>query len=185
MRVFAALPLPREALETIAPLRRALSARWPGLRAVKTEGLHMTLHFFGEVDEGGVRRLVELWRDPALRAPALAVSFGSLGTFPEHGSPRVFWIGIGAGAERVVNFQRLLESRIAALGFREDPKGFSPHVTLARVGSPQPPPDALAGFAAPRLDFVIGECVLFQSILAPRGPTYVPLATVTFDRGDR
>jgi len=185
MRVFAALPLPDEAVRALRPLATALGARWSGLRPVRTEGLHLTLHFFGEVDEGGVRSLVGLWKDPALRGPAPAVSFGELGRFPERGSPRVVWIGFGEGAERVCAFQRLLESRIAALGFREDPRGFSPHVTLARAGTTALPSGLLEGFAPPRLDFVFGECVLFQSILGPRGPTYVPLATVTFDRGDR
>jgi 2'-5' RNA ligase len=185
MRVFAALPLPREALDSLAPVAAALRARWPGLRPVRREGLHLTLHFFGEVDEGGVRRLAGLWRDPGLRGPALPVSFGSLGRFPERGSPRVIWIGIGAGAEPVCEFQRALESRIADLGFREDPKGFSAHVTLARAGTPAPSPDVLDGFEAPRLDFVFGECVLFQSILGPRGPSYVPLAAIAFDREER
>jgi 2'-5' RNA ligase len=185
MRVFAALPLPRAALDAIAPLRTALAARWPGLRPIRTEGLHLTLHFFGEIDEGGVHRLAGLWRDPGLRGPALDVSFGSLGRFPERGSPRVIWIGIGRGASAVCDFQRALELRIADLGFREDPKGFSPHVTLARAGTPAAPPEALDGFAAPRLDFVLGECVLFQSILGPRGPAYVPLAAIAFDRGER
>ena len=185
MRVFAALPLPREALDALAPLATALRARWPGLRTPRAGGLHLTLHFFGEVDEGGVRRLAGLWREPALRGPPLAVSFGDLGRFPERGSPRVIWIGIGAGAGPVCEFQRTLESRIAGLGFREDPRGFSAHVSLARAGSPPPPPGALEGFAAPRLDFVLRECVLFQSILAPGGSTYVPLAAITFDRGER
>jgi 2'-5' RNA ligase len=185
MRVFAALPLPGEVVQALRPLVSSLAARWSGLRPVRTMGLHLTLHFFGEVDDGSVRRLVDLWNDPGIGGPPLHVSFGGLGKFPEQGSPRVIWIGIGEGAARVCAYQRMLESRIAALGFREDPRGFSPHITLARAGSPQPPPDALAEFAAPRLDFAIGECVLFQSILAPRGPTYVPLATATFDRGDR
>jgi 2'-5' RNA ligase len=185
MRVFAALPLPREALDALAPLRAALTVRWQALRPVRTEGLHLTLHFFGEVDEGSVRRLAGLWRDPDLRGPALPVAFGGLGRFPERGSPRVIWIGIGDGAGPVCDFQRALESRITGLGFREDPKGFSPHVTLARAGMPAPPPELLDGFAAPRLDFAFGECVLFQSILGPHGPTYVPLSAMTFDRGER
>jgi 2'-5' RNA ligase len=184
MRVFAALPLPREAVDALAPLATSLAARWPGLRLPRAAGMHLTLHFFGEVDEGGVGRLVGLWRAPDLRGPPLAVSFGSLGSFPERGSPRVVWIGIGAGAAAVCDFQRSLEGRLAALGFREDTNGFSPHVTLARAGVPAPPPNALAGFAAPRLDFIFDECVLFQSVLAPRGPTHVPLASVVFNRGD-
>jgi 2'-5' RNA ligase len=185
MRVFAALPLPREALEALAPLRTALAARWPGLRPVRTEGLHVTLHFFGEVDEAGVRRLVGLWHDPHLSGPVLPVSYGGLGRFPERGSPRVIWIGIGGGAGAVCAYQRSLQARIAELGFPGDPKGFSPHVTLARAGTPAPPPGLLDGFAAPRLDFCFAECVLFQSVLGPRGPTYVPLSAMTFDRGER
>jgi len=185
MRMFAALPLPREALDALAPLRAALAARWPGLRPVRTEGLHLTLHFFGEVDDGGVQRLAGLWHDPRLRGPVLPVSFGSLGRFPERGSPRVIWIAIGRGAGPVCDYQRSLESRIAELGFREDPKGFTPHVTLARAGTTALPPDIVEGFAAVRLDFAFGECVLFQSILGPRGPTYVPLSAITFDRGER
>lgn len=184
MRVFAALPLPHEALAALAPLGAALAARWPGLRPVRSGDRHLTLHFFGEVDEGGVRRLVALWRGPHLRGPALAVSFGNLGRFPDRGSPRVIWVGIGSGAEAVCAYQRKLESRISELGFREDPKGFAPHVTIARSGARPLPPAVTEGFAAPRLDFIFGECVLFQSILAPSGPTYVPLAAVAFDRGE-
>lgn len=183
MRVFAALPLPREALAALVPLRSALAARWPTLRPVRTAGLHLTLHFFGEVDDGGVGHLVGLWRGPDLRGPAIPASFGGLGRFPDRGSPRVIWVGIGSGAAAVGAYQRALGSRISDLGFREDPKGFTPHVTIARCGARPLPPVVLEGFAAPRLDFVFGECVLFQSILAAGGPTYVPLAAIAFDRG--
>jgi 2'-5' RNA ligase len=95
----------------------------------------------------------------------------------------VIWVGIGAGAAAVCEFQRGMEAKITGLGFREDPRGFSPHVTIARAGASLLPPNVLEGFSGPRLDFAFGECVLFHSILGPRGPTYLPLATITFDRG--
>ena len=185
MRVFAALPLPPEAIDALVPVQAALRERWRGLRLTGAAGMHLTLHFFGEVDEGGVQRLVGLWGEPGLRGPRLAVSLGPLGAFPPRGGPRVVWVGIGAGAEAVCGYQGALAARLEDLGFRGDPRGFSPHLTLARAGPTSPPPGLLDGLAAPRLDFAFMECVLFESILGPRGPTHVPLAAVTFDRGER
>ncbi len=185
MRVFAALPLPPAAIAALALVQSQLRVRCPSLRPTGAAGMHLTLHFFGEVDEDGVRQLVALWRDPVLREPAIAASLGPLGTFPPRGSPRVAWIGLERGAEAVAAFQGRLAGRLDELGFRGDPRGFSPHVTLARSGPSSPPPGLLDGLVAPRLDFAFTECVLFQSILGPRGPSYVPLAALTFDRGER
>jgi 2'-5' RNA ligase len=184
MRVFAALPLPTAAIDVLAPVQRELRERCRSLRPTGAAGMHLTLHFFGEVDEGGVRRLVALWSDPALREPLIAASLGPLGVFPPRGSPRVVWVGLDRGAEAVCAFQGRLAGRLAELGFRGDPRGFSPHVTLARAGSAAPQAGLLEGLPAPRLDFAFAECVLFESILGPRGPSYVPLAAVTFDRGE-
>ncbi len=185
MRVFAALPLPPAAIETLTAVQTALRGRCRSIRPTGVAGMHLTLHFFGEVDEGGVKRLAELWRDPVLRGPRIAASLGPLGAFPPRGSPRVLWVGLDRGADAVRTFQGMLAGRLEELGFRGDPRGFSPHVTLARAGSPAPPAGLLEGIAAPRLDFAFVECVLFESILGPRGPSYVPLAAVTFDRGER
>jgi 2'-5' RNA ligase len=185
MRVFAALPLPPGAIDALATVQAVLRERCRSLRPTGAAGMHLTLHFFGEVDEGGVQRLAALWRDPALKGPAIAATLGPLGVFPPRGSPRVVWIGLDRGADAVCAFQGRLAARLEDLGFRGDPRGFSPHVTLARAGAPAPSAGLLEGLPAPRLDFVFTECVLFESILGPRGPSYVPLAAVTFDRGER
>jgi len=185
MRVFAALPLPPTAIDALVPVQAALRGRWRGLRLTGAAAMHLTLHFFGEVDAGGVQRLLGLWGGTGLRGPRLAVSFGPLGTFPPRGSPRVVWVGIGAGAQGVCGYQAALAAHLEALGFLGDPRGFSPHLTLARAGPTAPPSGLVDGLAAPRLEFSFAECVLFESILGPRGPTHVPLAAATFDRGER
>lgn len=186
MRLFAALPLPRAALDALVPVQAALRDRWRNLRLSGAAGMHLTLHFFGEVDDGGVRRLVELWHGQSLRGPVLPVRLGPLGAFPPRGAPRVVWVALAAGAEAVCAYQRRLAGRLEELGFRDDPRGFSPHITIARAGAAAPPPGLLEGLAAPPLlDTAFTECVLFQSILGPRGPSYLPLAAAAFFREDR
>ncbi len=184
MRVFAALLLPPEAVEALQRTMAKLKGDRAGrLRWVQPQGLHLTLHFFGELDDAAVARVASLWDDPDLASEPISASFGALGQFPERGNPRVVWVGIGGGAEEVVAYQRRLAARLAAMGYPEEPRGFSPHVTLARNQGERLEPGWRAGVEAPRLDFTIADCVLFQSILEPRGARYVPLRDVRFAVG--
>ena len=180
MRVFAALPLPPEAAAALQRTIAVLAARADRLRWVNPQGLHLTLHFFGEIDDAAVAGLRSLWDDPGLASPPIPSSFGELGQFPERGAPRVVWVGFGRGAAEIVSYQQRLAARLAARGFAPDPRGFSPHVTLARNPGSRLAPEWRAGVEAPRLDFAIEHCVLFQSILEPRGARYVPLRDVRF-----
>jgi 2'-5' RNA ligase len=180
MRVFAALPLPPEAVAALQRTIAELASRADRLRWVNPQGLHLTLHFFGELEAEAVARLGSLWDEPALASPPIPSSFGALGQFPERGSPRVVWVGIGRGAGEIVSYQQRLASRLASMGYPPDPRGFSPHVTLARNPGSRLAADWRAGVEPPRLDFAIEHCVLFQSILEPRGARYVALRDARF-----
>lgn len=183
MRVFAALPLPEPAIRTIESVIEALKRGHPRLRCVKPAGMHITLHFFGELGEDAVRSLEAVWQDPDLRRPLVHATFGSLGQFPDGGSPRVIWIGIEEGASELVAYAALFQSKIARLGYREDPRGFKPHITLARNNEGERFQRGwIEEVPVPRVDFPFGECVLFQSILKPSGAEYVILKRAAFTR---
>jgi 2'-5' RNA ligase len=186
VRVFAALPLPQAAAADLAaaiePLRRA----HPRLRWVSPDGFHLTVHFFGELDDRAVAALKTVLSDPSLRVPAIAARLGRLGQFPERGAPRVIHAALEKGADEARAFHDLFHRLVAPLGYLPDRRGFSPHVTLARVAS-----DALAqahapaqgweaGVQTPRGEFVIGECVLYQSLLGPAGARYSALGSARF-----
>lgn len=180
MRVFAALPLPVSALRALdgalQPIRRA----HPRLRWVAQGGYHITLHFFGEIGEDAVARLEALFAGPELRAPAIAARFGPLGRFPERGPPRVMHVPLAQGTEAARAYFEQFHAVIAKLGYRPEARGFTPHATLARF-----PKEPLAGgwepdVAVPREEFLIEQCVLYQSTLGPGGARYVALAAAVF-----
>jgi 2'-5' RNA ligase len=71
---------------------------------------------------------------------------------------------------------------LTALGFAPDPKGFSPHLTIARVRSGRNKME-LAKFISDRKEFEFGTiraaCLrLKKSVLTPRGPIYSTLKEV-------
>ena len=162
----------------LAPVRRL----YPRLRWVPAGGLHVTLHFFGDVPDTEVAVLRRLFGEPGLCRPAIAARLGRLGQFPPRGKPRVLWAGLEKGGDEMKSYWDLLEKKLAPLGFTADARGFSPHITVARAGSTPVEGGWDAGVEMPAGDFFVAECVLFQSILGREGSEYVSLERITFER---
>jgi 2'-5' RNA ligase len=182
MRVFAALPLPRGAAALIDAALEPVRRRSPRLRWVQSPAFHVTLHFFGELDEPQRSALRGVFEDPALRGALIPCSLGPLGQFPEQGRPSTLWVGIERGASEMRGFWELFETRLLPLGFRSDARGFHPHVTVARVGGASLGPEWSSGVAVPDGEFLVEECVLYQSLLERTGARYVPLARIEFGK---
>jgi len=182
MRVFAALPLPPAAIGSLTEALQPLRRRYPRLRWVPPGGLHVTLHFFGELPETGVSSLKQVFGDPGLHRSAIPSRFGAFGQFPPGGVPRVLWVGFTLGQPEMAEYWERFESRIASLGWTRDPRGFTPHVTVARNGGRDtvaPGWQEETGVQSP--DFLVGECVLYNSILERTGARYIPLTRVEFE----
>jgi RNA 2',3'-cyclic 3'-phosphodiesterase len=105
--------------------------------------------------------------------------FDGLGAFPPREALRVLWIGVGAGAAAVIELQRVLAQRIAALGIPLEDRPFHPHLTLARWRESRSPDRQRALAHAPKGAVArahITGATLYQSRLSPSGPSYTALA---------
>ena len=99
--------------------------------------------------------------------------------FPDLSYPRVLWAGITEGADQLKSVSSQLEPRLQSLGFTPDPKGFSPHLTIARVRSARNKAQ-LAEFVTKNAKYDFGTvkaaCLrLKRSELTPQGPVYSTL----------
>jgi RNA 2',3'-cyclic 3'-phosphodiesterase len=189
MRLFVAADLPDAAREAIAAEQKRIasaltkeqrepSRRGGALRWVKAEHSHLTLVFLGDVEDARVASVVESVGRNVDAAP-FEIVFDGLGLFPPRGAPRVLWIGVDAGADALIDLQRELARRIAALGIPLEDRRFHPHLTLARWRESRSPDrqrvltQASTGAIARAR---IGGVTLYQSRLSPDGPTYTALA---------
>ena len=181
MRVFAAIPLPQTAVrsitEIISPIRRSN----PALSWVPESSYHLTLHFFGEIDEGAVSALSRLFEDSRLSRSAFRARLGSLGQFPPSGNPRVLWIALRDAEEALRSYWELFESLVSGLGWQSDKHGFNPHVTLARNRGVRMAPGWGQAIETPDSQFSLTEFVLFQSLLGSKGAQHIPLKRVSFE----
>ena len=172
MRLFIALSPPEEgraALERdLAVLRSA--CRRGGFS--RSENLHITLAFLGEVSEtrlGDVRSAME-----KCHTAPFDVTIGSLGRFPGREGDTIILRAEGGEALRAL--QRELSRRLRERGFALEDRPYRPHLTLARRAAFREGEDPAR--IAPRLEkvtFTAEEMILFLSHRPDGVLTYTPL----------
>jgi RNA 2',3'-cyclic 3'-phosphodiesterase len=183
VRSFLAVAVEEPALAAACRLLARLAARLPpgDCRWVRGEGLHLTLHFFGELDEGRVGEVLASVSPAAAAAVPFHVALGGLGSFPPRGEPRVLWIGVQDGTDPLGALARDCRHRLSEAGFPVEDRPYRPHCTLGR---PVAGWSAAAGAAwaasvaeeAALPSFRAGRLTLFRSRPEPGGARYSAVA---------
>lgn len=137
LRVFIAVEIPssiRQAIDSETESLRAALGR-DLVRWVPAENMHLTLKFIGDVSPANVDMLAKMLTAETETCAPFSLTVGGLGSFPTPRRARVIWIGIQAPAA-LTSLQHGLESAAARLGYEEEARPFSPHLTLGRVRQP-------------------------------------------------
>jgi 2'-5' RNA ligase len=119
--------------------------------------------------------------------PGIELMLGRVGSFSDRRAPRIIWAGIVEDEGRGKELPRLverLETWLQAAGFAREQRGFTPHLTLARLpeGLAAPAREAVAAvtnaFHVARMPAFRPEVLsLMQSHLGPGGARYECLRT--------
>lgn len=153
------------------------------LRPVSPENLHVTVRFLGDADPGMVTA-VEAALDE-LHAASFQVGLSGVGFFRDPTYINVIWVGIRTGAAELGAIYDMLEPKLERAGFRRDSRGFSPHLTIARVRAVRDRRTLLASLAK-RVNQDFGTFTaqglrLKKSVLTPHGPIYTTLKERRFE----
>lgn len=180
-RTFIAVSLAPAIREAASGLRRPLAAYADRLRWVSPLHLHLTLQFLGDLTARQVDEAAEAARAAAGSTEPFTITFAGIGAFPSPAAPRVIWVGVTAGADRLTALAESLAAALRSRRFSLDPRPFSPHLTLARTRGHGRPPDLRRERAA--LDrMVLGEqtvteLIVVNSVLGDSEPVHTIVAT--------
>ena len=150
------------------------------LKLVKPQNIHLTVRFLGDIHPPMVDAIYEEMKQ--LSFAPFTIELEGLGAFPKPNYPRVVWAGIKKGANELTNVFEQLEPRLRGLGFKPDTKGFSPHLTIARLRTGRNKA-RLAELIREQENYEFGafkaKCLrLKKSDLTPSGPIYTNLREV-------
>lgn len=184
MRTFIAIEIEPSIKEKISELIKKLSQSGARVGWVKKESIHLTLKFLGEVDERKIKEVSERLKKISSRIEPFKIRIEGTGWFPEGSlNPRVLWIGIKY-TEQLKVLWKEIEKEMKDLGFKEEDRDFSPHITIGRVKDKERIFEVLEILKKFMTNFFgeteIKNIVLFKSVLKPEGAEYIPIEKFNF-----
>ena len=179
LRTFIAVELSPSVIKRANDLIDGLRVAAAEVNWVKTQQMHLTLKFLGDVPDTETPDICRVVRRAAADFEPFEVTCRGVGAFPSREKPRTLWIGIEDGAEELCELQAALDEALKKeLGFAKEPRRFQPHLTIGRVKHEPPSAEGeLAKLLEKHAEFdadlaVIDEVVVFASFLSKWGPTH-------------
>ncbi|MEC7603274.1 MAG: RNA 2',3'-cyclic phosphodiesterase [Planctomycetota bacterium] len=182
IRAFIALDLSPGSRHAIAKVIRRLEPRFPGIKWINAEQLHLTLHFLGDVLFSDINRVCSVAREAAEEIPPFSIHLKGLGAFPDTKSPRVIWVGVEQGHLPLVELQSALKGPLGEMGYPSDKNVFKPHITVGRVkrsGDLMDLQEQVAKYESS--DFgvtAVDELTVYESQLNRGGPDYSVISEI-------
>ena len=182
VRSFIAIPLPQTVQQTIGDWINDLQKRQRhGVRWVDATKMHLTIKFLGDISPNDIPAIQKEMQTVAAECPAFSFDLKGLGAFPGVYKPRVVWVGVIAPPALQLLHHHLAK-RLAVIGFPEEDRKFSPHLTLGRISRHASEKD-IAGVSAilrqpPKITLPgipVDSLHLYRSDLLPDGSVYTLL----------
>lgn len=181
IRAFIAIAIDPEVVEKVAAAITQLKPRLAGVRWVAPGNFHLTVKFLASVDESAIEPIGERLRAHLRLFQRFTINVKGVGVFPGRRRPRVLWVGLSG--DHLVPLASRIESALQPLGFTQESRQFTPHLTIGRWREQTPATASLASelekWQAHEFgNFSVKSVKLIQSVLRPNGAIYRDLVTV-------
>lgn len=188
MRTFIAIELPQDIKDILGRLQDKLKKCGADVKWVKSDNIHLTLKFLGEIEEEKLNEINRIIEDIAKDKPEFKVALFELGAFPNVNHPKIIWVGIKDANNEIELIAEELEEKLESLGIPKEERKFSAHITIGRIKSQlnlNKLTEALNilrdEFLKEDLGFTVAKITVFKSTLNPSGPLYEHLKEVNLN----
>lgn len=177
-RSFIAVEANERVRNSLSQVQTNLEQTGADLKTVKSENVHLTLRFLGDVSETRLDLIKDAVSDATTLSPFKA-SVEGMGVFPKPSFIRVIWAGVGEGTEELKTLRKNVDQELSEIDFPPEDKDFTPHFTISRVKSGKAK-DKLNSIVDDNSDkkwgtIEVDEIELKKSELTSEGPIYTTL----------
>ncbi|SHJ73520.1 2'-5' RNA ligase [Malonomonas rubra DSM 5091] len=180
LRSFIAIPLPEQTRRRIGKLQQQLRALQPLLKTPRSENLHLTLNFLGDLTPEQLAEIGQHVLSIGQKKEIFNVLLKGLGFFPNAKRPRILWLGVEPEAE-LIALQEELSKQLLSAGLEIEQRRYRPHLTIGRFRQPPPTTEALCPFLSQSCGSMkIDRMILYTSKLTPKGAIHRAQTTAVF-----
>ncbi len=184
-RLFLALPIHEIFHQEIDRIVDSLRYKISGIKWVRSEQVHLTLHFFGATPADRIDSIDQAMRKIAAHSEPLVISLDRLGVFPDLRRPNILWLGILDKTGVLLSLFKMIQTELRGLGFEIERRPFHPHVTLGRLKGKSGQMESIltkSKVELPATEKTISHFCLYQSHCLPEGARYEVLKKYVFSK---
>jgi len=133
-RLFIALNLPLNCKKAISDFIISIRKKIPEIRWISSDGLHITLHFLGELSAEKEEEIKISLQSLDSQFKEIELKIGKIGAFPSINNPRVVYLECGqVNGNSVEKLQKLIGINLIKTGIKIDERRWKPHITIGRI----------------------------------------------------
>jgi 2'-5' RNA ligase len=183
IRCFIAIDFCQDILQQVLWVQNQLiKDGFQEIRWMKADNLHITLKFLGDTAFEKISVLKDKIDHVCATTLSFELSYEKMGVFPGWANPRILWLGFERPAQ-LRTLAEKIETACIKLGFEQEKRPFSPHLTIGRFNQNFPfHKTALLREKCSQLQMHIPKekvtsVCLYRSILKPTGSEYLKIHT--------
>lgn len=177
VRTFIAVEAPAEVRQAGEKLIRKFSKVVENARWVKTENIHVTMKFLGDVEDRELHAVCQAAAAAAASVDPFTIASRGIGAFPNVARPNTLWMGVNDEAQQLQRLHAAVENAMGELRFPFESRRYQGHLTLGRLRSDPDVIDQLQKLVDNHAGSEFGvipvdELIIYSSELDREGPTH-------------
>ncbi|MDP8217035.1 MAG: RNA 2',3'-cyclic phosphodiesterase [Candidatus Kaelpia imicola] len=180
LRTFIAIEIDDETRNRISKIQNSFKKSGAEIRFVAPNNIHITLIFIGNIEITKVNEMKKVLQNPISDIRIFKILPKDIGCFPNAKNPRILWIGIKDGVERLIELNKKIKLLLKNCKITTDNREYHPHMTIGRI---RPSKDistletTLLNFPEQRFQQIdVDRISLIKSNLTSDGPRYETIA---------
>ena len=180
IRTFIAIDTPETVTKVALSVQSSVKVNPKAVRWVRKENIHITLRYIGPTAPGEVDRINRLLSEIVGQNSDLSLNVSGTGCFPKKERPRILWLGVDGDVAELKLLVAMINSEMDPLGYPQEERNYSPHITIGRIRYPQKATPDVTDFLSAQYEPIswnIPKIIFYQSELLQSGAIYSILGT--------
>jgi 2'-5' RNA ligase len=154
------------------------------IKWINPENIHITLAFLGNTEENLIKGISSMLEKVCEDSRNFELTIRGTGVFRNINDPRIIWTNIDNSEDLLKLADKILIG-LTNIDIKTDEKPFKPHITIGRIKhlkNKETFKDLTEQYQNTELQRLhINGVTLYESILLPQGPKYIPLERFKLD----
>ena len=154
------------------------------IKWINPENIHITLAFLGDTDEELIKDISSMLEKVCGNSGNFELTIRGTGVFRNINDPRIIWTNI-VHSEKLVKLTDKILVGLTEMNIKLEDKPFKLHITIGRIKHLKNKEtfkkltEQYQNTELQRLH--VTEVILYESILLPQGPKYIPIGRYKLD----